>query len=159
MGKMSLKIVARGVTYVVFLLPVALSLAFGGAVLGQVLQEPDRTLDLWQFGSSTSSTHVQILGLQSQYMVSEPVAVQVRVSNTAFDCGDLYITIRDSATGDTFTQSGYFDQCFAASSLALPIGDEFSEIVDKPGSYFIDVEVIDKLQTDSILATYRFSVV
>ena len=42
---------ATGVTYLVFLLPIVFSFVFGGAVLGQVLQEPDRELNMMQFGS------------------------------------------------------------------------------------------------------------
>ena len=153
---------ATGATYLVFLLPIVFSFVFGGAVLAQVLQEPDRELNMMQFGSSgtgiISNKSIQILGLESQYSTSEPVTVQIAVSDDSFDCGDLYITIYHSTTKEVVTQSGFFDQCFAKSNSVLPMGDEFSEIVDEAGSYEIKVDVSDKSQKDSISIKGKFSV-
>ena len=153
---------ATGVTYLVFLLPVVFSFVFGGAVLAQILQEPDRELNMMQFGSSgtsiISSKSIQILGLESQYSTSDPVTVQIAVSDDSFDCGDLYVTIYHSTTKEVVTQSGFFDQCFAKSNSVLPMGDEFSEIVDEAGSYEIKVDVSDKSQKDSISIKGKFSV-
>lgn len=153
---------ATGTTYLVFLLPIAFSFLFGGAVLGQVLLEPDRELNMMQFGSSDSgiisSKSIQILGLESQYSTSVPVTVQIAVSDDNFDCGDLYITIYHSATKEVVTQSGFFDQCFAKSNSVLPMGDEFSEVVDEPGSYEIKVDISDKSQKDSLSIKGKFSV-
>lgn len=153
---------ATGTTYLVFLLPIVFSFLFGGAVLGLVLLEPDRELNMMQFGSSgpgiISSKSIQILGLESQYSTSEPVAVQIAVSDEDFDCGDLYITIYHSTTKEVVTQSGFFDQCFAKSNSVLPMGDEFSEVVDEPGSYEIKVDISDKSQKDSLSIKGKFSV-
>ena len=153
---------ATGTSYLVFLLPIVFSFVFGGAVLGQVLQEPDRELNMMQFGSSgpgiISSKSIQILGLESQYSTSDPVTVQIGVSDDAFDCGDLYITIYHSTTKEVVTQSGFFDQCFAKSNSVLPMGDEFSEVVDEPGSYEIKVDISDKSQKDSLSIKGKFSV-
>ena len=153
---------ATGTTYLVFLLPIVFSFLFGGAVLGLVLLEPDRELNMMQFGSSgpgiISSKSIQILGLESQYSTSDPVAVQIAVSDDDFDCGDLYITIYHSTTKEVVTQSGFFDQCFAKSNSVLPMGDEFSEVVDEPGSYEIKVDISDKSQKDSLSIKGKFSV-
>ena len=153
---------ATGTTYLVFLLPIVFSFLFGGAVLGLVLLEPDRELNMMQFGSSgpgiISSKSIQILGLESQYSTSEPVAVQIAVSDEDFDCGDLYITIYHSTTKEVVTQSGFFDQCFAKSNSVLPMGDEFSEVVDEPGSYEVKVDISDKSQKESLSIKGKFSV-
>ena len=154
---------ATGTTYLVFILPIVFSFVFGGAVLGQIFQEPDRELNMMQFGSSSgtgiiSSKSIQILGLESQYSTSDPVTVQIAVSDDGFDCGDLYITIYHSTTKEVVTQSGFFDQCFAKSNSVLPMGDEFSEVVDEPGSYEIKVDVSDKSQKDALSIKGKFSV-
>ena len=153
---------ATGVTYLVFILPIAFSFIFGGAVLAQVLQEPDRELDMWQFDSigipTVSSKSISILGLESQYSTSEPVSVQISVTDDSFDCGDLYITIYHSTTKEVVTQSGFFDQCFAKSNSVLPMGDDFSEIVDEVGTYEIKVDISDKSQKDSLSVKGKFSV-
>lgn len=153
---------ATGTTYLVFLLPIVFSFVFGGAVLAQVLQEPDRELNMMQFGSSgpgiISSKSIQILGLESQYSTSSPITVQIAVSDDTFDCGDLYITIYHSTTKEVVTQSGFFDQCFAKGNSVLPMGDEFSEVVDEPGTYEIKVDISDKSQKDSLSIKGKFSV-
>ena len=153
---------ATGTTYLVFLLPIVFSFVFGGAVLAQVLQEPDRELNMMQFGSSgpgiISSKSIQILGLESQYSTSSPITVQIAVSDDTFDCGDLYITIYHSTTKEVVTQSGFFDQCFAKSNSVLPMGDKFSEVVDEPGTYEIKVDISDKSQKDSLSIKGKFSV-
>ena len=40
----------------------------------------------------------------------------------------------------------------------LPVDDEFSEVIDTPGSYEILVEINDKSQKDTISAKEKFSV-
>ena len=153
---------ASGVTYLVFLLPIVFSFVFGGAVLAQVLQEPDRELNMMQFGEfkapTISSKSISILGLESQYTTSEPVSVQISVTDDEFDCGDLYITIYHSTTKEVFTQSGFFDQCFATSNSVLPMGDDFSELIDEPGTYEIKVDISDKNQKESLSVKGKFTV-
>lgn len=150
--------VAARVAYIVFLLPVALSLTFGGTVLGQVLQEPDRDLNLWQFGRAvtSSSTSIEIFGLERQYSASESIDVIISVTDNSFDCGDLYITIYHAATGEVVTQSGFFNQCFVQDNSALPVGDAFSEQITEPGDYEVRAEINDG--SDSIFTTGVFSV-
>ena len=153
---------ASGVTYIVFVLPIVFSFVFGGAVLAQILQEPDRELNMMQFGELktpiTSSKSISILGLQSQYSTSEPVSVQISVTDDEFDCGDLYITIYHSTTKEVVTQSGFFDQCFAKSNSVLPMGENFSEVVDESGTYEIKVDISDKNQKESLSTKGKFTV-
>jgi len=148
----------------VFVIPIVFSFVFGSAVLADVLKEPDRELNLWQISSSGPSFNlnksIKIIGLQSQYSISTPVAIQVKVDDAVFDCGDMYITIYDvsSSAKQVITQSGYFDQCYETKNLMLPVDDEFSEVIDTPGRYEILVEINDKSQKVTISAKEKFSV-
>ncbi len=131
---------------VVFVMPVILSLIFGSAVLAEVLQKPDRELNLWPMTFTTGSSNnaeIKIIGLSSQYSTSEPIEITVRINDSSFDCGDLYVTIY-SQTNDVITQGGFFEQCFGTASKTLPIGDTFSRTIDTPGSYKIVVEMLSK---------------
>ena len=131
---------------VVFVMPVILSLIFGSAVLSEVLQKPDRELNLWPMTFTIGSSYdaeIKIIGLSSQYSISEPIEITVRIDDPSFDCGDLYVTIY-SQTNDVITQGGFFEQCFDAGSKTLPIGDTFSRTIDTPGSYKIVVEILSK---------------
>ena len=155
--------VAKGTAYGIFLIPVILSLVLGSAVLGQVLQEPDRELDMIPNFKFTKKSEIiekpiKIIGVQSQYDIDSPIIVQVQLTDTKFDCGDLYITIYDMKTNKPVVQSGFFDQCYAADDLLMPIGEEFSETVDATGNYEIVVEFTDKQQKDTLSATSRFTV-
>ena len=98
---------ARGVTYVVYVLPVVFSVIFGTIVMADVLQEPGRELNMMRFGSLGEGSHgdIQIIGLQNQYSVKEPVQIQVTIDDS-YSCGDLYITIYDSKR-EAVTQSGF----------------------------------------------------
>lgn len=149
--------------YVVFLLPVIISVLFGSFVLGDVLGEPDRQLNLWPFDLSKVSVHtesLQVEGLLRQYSASDKVEIEVVVLDETFDCGDLYVTIYDlsSSPRQVITQSGYFEQCFAQNNLSLPIDEEFSEEIRTPGTYEIVVELNDRDNQKTITATERFTV-
>ena len=155
---------AGKIAIAVFVIPIVFSFVFGGVVLADVLQEPDRELNMWQIKSSgssiVSSKSIKIVGLESQYTTSTPVEIQVQVTDAKFDCGDMYITIYDirSSAKQVFTQSGFFDQCYVSKSLMLPVDDIFSEVIDTTGSYEILVEMHDKSQKDSISVKAKFSV-
>jgi len=155
---------AGKVAIAVFIIPIIFSFVFGSAVLADVLQEPDRELNMWQISSSGSSfstsKSIKIIGLDTQYSISTPVEIQVQVDNATFDCGDMYITIYDvsSSAKQVFTQSGYFDQCYETKNLMLPVDDEFSQVIDTPGNYEILVEMNDKSQKDTISVKAKFSV-
>ena len=87
---------ATRLVYVVFILPIVLSIAFGSAVMADVLQSPDRELNMWRIGSTNTLSHdksIKIIGLEKQYLVSTPIKIQVKIDDTFFDCGDLYVTI------------------------------------------------------------------
>ena len=134
--------------FVVFILPVIFSVIFGSAVMADILQKPDRELNMWNvsFSEEFSSNHepIEIIGLSKQYSTSEPVEIQVTVDDSSFNCGDLYVTIYSSGKTDVITQSGFFEQCFEAGSTILPVDDEFSKVIDTPGSYQIVAEMISK---------------
>ncbi len=155
---------AGKVAIAVFVIPIVFSFVFGGAVLADVLQKPDRELNMWQIKSSgpltVSSKSISIVGLESKYTTSTPVEVQVQVTDAKFDCGDMYITIYDvsSTSKQVFTQSGYFDQCYESKNLMLPVDDDFSEVIDTAGKYEILVEINDKSQKDSISVKAKFTV-
>jgi len=135
--------------FVVFILPVIFSIAFGSAVMGDILQEPDRELNMMPSmsfsGGSHGSSHdseIEIVGLSKSYSTSQPVEISVQVSDSNFDCGDLYVTIYSGK--DVVTQGGFFEQCFHAKNELIPIGEKFSKVVDTTGSYKIVAEMISK---------------
>ena len=130
---------------VVFVLPVIFSIIFGSAVMADTLQKPDRELNMWPMSSSeNSSSHnsdLKIIGLSNQYLVSEPIEIQVKVNDISFSCGDLYITIYTSGKSDVVTQAGFFNQCIENGTL-FPINDKFSKIITAPGSYQIVADIV-----------------
>ena len=130
---------------VVFVLPVIFSIIFGSVVMADTLQKPDRELNMWPMSSSeNSSSHnsdLKIIGLSNQYLVSEPIEIQVKVNDISFSCGDLYITIYTSEKSDVVTQAGFFNQCIENGTL-FPINDKFSKIITVPGSYQIVADIV-----------------
>ena len=146
--------------FVVFILPVLFSIAFGSAVMSDILQKPDRELNMWPMsssgGHSSNNSSIEIQGLNKQYSSSEPVEIRVSVTDSSFDCGDLYITIY-SSNSDVVTQGGFFEQCFEQRNETLPIGEDFSKIVKNPGSYEIIAEMVSK-ELSSISVKERFTV-
>lgn len=149
--------------FLVFVLPVIFSVLFSAAVMADILDKPDRELNMWQISySEGSSSHssdpsdpIEIIGLSNQYSTSSPVEIQVKISDSSFDCGDLYVTIYSS--GEVVTQGGFFEQCFESGNKLLPIGDEFSIVVDSSGSYEITAQMISK-DLKNISATEKFTV-
>ena len=158
------KMAVQNTALLVFIFPVVISMAFGAFVLSGVLSEPNRELNMWPFGPvirpPIGSEEIRIQGLQSQYSVSTPVEVKVLVTNSDFDCGDLYITIYDVSTSpkQVTTQNGFFSQCFAEGNLAMPIDDTFSEKIDKAGQYEIVAEMNDKHYQNTVTASAKFKV-
>ena len=134
--------------FVVFILPIVFSIIFGSAVLSDILQKPDRELNMWPMsyseGSSSHNTQIEIIGLSAQYTASEPVKIQVKIDDSSFSCGDLYITIYSAGKSDVITQGGFFEQCFESGSKILPVGDSFSEVITTSGSYEIVAEMVSK---------------
>ncbi len=148
----------KKIAYVVFVFPVIVSLIFGGYVLSDVLGQPDRQLNLWQFkvksdiGQQQGDKQIRLVNLVSNYTVSTPLNFSVMVNDTSFDCGDLYMTIYDPNTSpkQVIVQHAYFTQCFAQTNSSLPIQDTFSPVIDKPGIYQIMAEMKDKTNQNSI---------
>ena len=152
------------IALIVFLFPVVISIAFGASVLSDVLGQPDRHLNMWQFVShqpvQTGNANIKIQNLLNSYSISTPVSITVSVNNNAFDCGDLYITIYDLDTSpnQVVTQNGYFSQCFVENNSNLPVHDTFSPVIGKSGNYEIVAEMKDKNYQNEINATANFKV-
>ena len=148
----------KKIAYVVFVFPVIVSLIFGGYVLSDVLGQPDRQLNLWQFkvtsdiGQQQGDKQIRLINLVSNYTVSTPLNFSVMVNDTSFDCGDLYMTIYDpnESPQQVIVQHAYFTQCFAQTNSSLPIKDTFSSVIDKPGIYQIVAQMKDKSNQNSI---------
>jgi hypothetical protein len=152
------------IALLVFVFPVVISIVFGASVLSNVLAQPDRHLNMWQFVAhqpvQTGDNDIKIQNLLNSYSTFAPVNITVLVNNTAFDCGDLYITIYDLGTSpnQAVAQNGYFSQCFAEHNLTLPIDDTFSQVIGKPGNYEIVTEMKDKNNQNMIKSTANFKV-
>ena len=152
----------RRVAYAVFLFPIVISIAFGSYVMAEVLNEPDRELNLLPFKfplkpTVMSTGGISIISLQNEYSSGTPINISVSITDPGFDCGDLYITLYDLNIDQVLSQNAYFEQCFDSDEL-LPIDDEFSETISKPGNYELIVEMNDKEITKTIRATAKFTV-
>ncbi len=142
-------------TVLIFILPVLFSIVFGSAVMADILQKPDRTLNMWPVSSETTSHEaLEIIGLSEHYSVSELITAQFVVSDPSFDCADLYVTIYSENV--SVSQNGFFKQCFGDEGI-IPVDDTFSETIDTPGSY----ELVAQLGSENlgfILASEIFTV-
>ena len=138
--------------FIVFILPIIFSILVGSVVMADTLQKPDRELNMWPMSNSESSNShgslIEIIGLSSQYYISEPVEIEVKISNSSFNCGDLYITIYTLEKSDVVTQDGFFEQCFENGSSILPINDKFSKAISISGSYQLVVDMVSKDQSN-----------
>ena len=138
--------------FVVFVLPVILSIAFSSVVMADILEKPDRELDMipsMSFSGESHGSDIEIIGLSKSYSTSQAIEISVKVSDSHFDCGDLYVTIYSGK--DVVTQGGFFEQCFAERNELIPIGEKFSKVIDTAGSYKIVAEMISEdLKTISI---------
>ena len=155
----------KKIAYLVFIFPVIASLIFGGFVLSDVLGQPDRQLNMWQFKFATETgqqgdKEIRLLNLGNSYPMSTPLSFNVMVNNTEFDCGDLYMTIYDPNTSpkQVIVQHAYFSQCFVQGNSTLPIQDTFSPVIDKAGLYQIVAEMKDKTNQNSISVQANFKI-
>ena len=132
--------------FVVFILPLIFSIIVGSIVMADTLQKPDRELNMWPMSNSETShgSPIKLIGLLNQYSISESIEITVKVSDSSFNCGDLYITIYNSEKSNVVTQGAFFEQCFNSESNLLPIGDTFSKVINTPGSYDLVVDMISK---------------
>ena len=122
------KLAVKKIAYLIFVFPVIASLIFGGFVLSNVLEQPDRQLNMWQFKiapetAQQGNKEIRLLNFGDSYSVSTPISINVMVTNSAFDCGDLYMTIYDPTTSpkQVIVQHAYFSQCFVQGNSTLPI--------------------------------------
>ena len=159
------KLAVKKIAYLVFVFPIIVSLIFGGFVLSNVLGQPDRQLNMWQFKFATETGQqgdkdIRLLNLASSYPVSAPLSFKVMVNNTAFDCGDLYMTIYDPNTSpkQVIVQHAYFSQCFVQGNSTLPIQDTFSPVINQTGQYQIVAEMRDKAYQNSTSVQANFKV-
>ena len=132
--------------FVVFILPIIFSVIVGSIVMADTLQKPDRELNMGPMSHSETShgSSIQIIGLSSQYSLSESIEIKVKINDSSFNCGDLYITIYNSEKSNVITQGAFFEQCFNNESNLLPIDDKFSKVISTPGSYDLVVDMISK---------------
>ena len=138
--------------FVIFALPIILSLSLATAVMADVLDKPGREMQMWppQSQGMHGTTYVPvphspdggiaIVGLSESYKAGGQIAVGVSVSDAAFDCGDLYITIYDR-DGAVLSQEAFFGQCFADAGIDLPAEGDFEAAAGSPGSYAIVAEM------------------
>ena len=92
-----------------------------------------------------ASDSISIVGLSEQYTAPVNISAQVSVSDPAYDCGDLYVTVYDVSSGEkkSVGQHAFFSQCYGTGGM-LPIDDEFTEKIDSPGKYSLVAQMFDK---------------
>ncbi len=130
----------RGTAIAAFVIPIVFSFVYGGSVLLLGLGGQSE----WVSQSPTSADSISITGLNSEYAVSENIGAQVSISDSAYDCGDLYLTIYDVSSSEkkAVSQNAFFDQCYGAAGT-LPLNEAFSEKIDKPGKYSLVAQLFD----------------
>ena len=138
--------------FIVYILPIILSVSLGTLVMAEALNDPERELNMWQSDSTISTIQQEgkltIIGLEKVYSISDMIQFEIKVGNSDFECGDLYITISD---GDqVITQSGFMKQCFMQKNQKIPLDEKYSEIITTPGEYRILIEIFDQNYKDSL---------
>lgn len=147
----------RGTAIGVFIIPIVFSFLFGGFVLSMAFSDMNVPHSI--FSSSTSSTSLQFVDMRSEYATSDRVEARVSVSDSAYDCGDLYITLFDVSGQQktAVTQGAFFDQCYGQSAI-LPLADVFSERIGTAGQYQIDAQLFDNQGEKFLTASHKFTV-
>jgi len=144
--------------FVIYILPIVLSVSLGTAVMAETLGSSDRELNFLQFGGKESlnpKNEINLIGFNSEIEQNSNLEFRINFSNSDFNCGDLYITIYDVSTSEkqVLTQSGFLKQCFTQNNDILPVGDNFSELITKSGTYEIHVEIFDEKYSKNISMT------
>ena len=127
--------------------------------MAETLSSSDRELNFLQFGdgkshSSTLTDGISLIGLNSEIAQNSNLEFSINFSDSDFNCGDLYITIYDITSGkQVLTQSGYLKQCFVQNNNMLPVDDTFSELITKPGTYEIHIEIFNEKYSESVSMT------
>ena len=155
---------AKSSIFLIYLLPIVLSVSLGTAVMAETLSDSERELNFLQFGGegyiSSSKTDIQLIGFSSEIIQNSNLEFSITFSNSDFNCGDLYITIYDVSTSEkqVLTQSGYLKQCFIQNNNILPVGERYSELISKPGLYEIYVEIFDEKYSKNMSITQTLRV-
>ena len=147
--------------FLVYVLPVILSISLGTLVMAEALNDPKRELNMWQSDGSTNSLaqEIRIIGLENTYSANESIKFSVKVFDNSFDCGDLYITIYKTDLGNqVITQSGYLKHCFALNQKNLPVDEDYSVSLSESGSYKTIIEFYDETYKETLSYTQSFIV-
>tara|TARA_B100000686_G_C16284253_1_gene710377 strand:- start:157 stop:630 length:474 start_codon:yes stop_codon:yes gene_type:complete len=145
--------------FVVYILPIILSASLGTAVMAETLNNSDRELNFLQFGGenyiSSSNNEISLVNFNNELTQNSNLEFTINFSNADFNCGDLYITIYDVTTQEKqiLTQSGYLKQCFVQNNNILPVGENYSELLSKSGTYEIYIEIFDEKYSKNISMT------
>lgn len=88
---------------------------------------------------------MSITGIENDYTAPVNVIAQISVSDPAYDCGDLYLTVFDVSASPkkSVGQHAFFDQCYGTSGT-LPLNEEFAQKIEKPGQYSLVAQLFDK---------------
>ena len=127
--------------------------------MAETLNSSERELNFLQFGgdgyTSSSKSAINLIGFNNEIAQNSNLEFTIKFSNSDFNCGDLYITIYDLSTSEkqVLTQSGYLKQCFIQNNNTMPVGESYSELIIKPGTYEINVEIFNQKYTESISMT------
>ena len=127
--------------------------------MAETLSTPDRELNFLQFGGdgyiSNSKSEISLVGFSNEITKNSNLEFRINFSNSAFNCGDLYITIYDISTSEkqVLTQSGFLKQCFIQNNDMLPVDDNYSELISQSGTYEIYVEIFDEKYSKNISMT------
>ena len=151
-------ILVKASAFVIYVLPIVLSVSLGTAVMAETLNNPDRELNFLQFGgddhSQASDDGISLIGLNTEIAQNSNLEFSIIFTNSAFNCGDLYITIYDVTSGkQVLTQSGYLKQCFVQNNNMLPVDDTYSELISKSGTYEIHIEIFNEKYSQSVSMT------
>ena len=134
--------------FVIYVLPIVLSVSLGTAVMAETLSASDRELKFLQFGeksstisssSPNSTSQLSIVGFSSEIIQNSNLEFSVKVTNSNFNCGDLYITIYDISTSEkqVLTQSGFLNQCFVENNNILPVNENYSEYLNSKKKFLV----------------------
>ena len=145
--------------FVIYILPIVLSVSLGTAVMAETLGSSDRELNFLQFGgegyTSSSKDGISLVGFNDEIIQNTNLEFTIEIINSDFNCGDLYITIFDNSTSEkqVLTQSGYLKQCYIQNNNLLPVGENYSELISKPGIYEIHIEIFNEKYSENISMT------